>query len=63
MTEGGRLIRDFANNIAQPCKRHKLTPRLNFDGIWSIECEKGCSYYTQDLRPHDIIVRYRATPL
>ena len=62
MTGDERLIRDFADNIAQPCKRHSLKPRLNWEGIWVIECTQGCFYHTQDLKPFDLIVRYRATP-
>jgi len=62
MTEGCRLIHDFANNIAQPCKLHGIKPRLNFDGVWSIECEKGCSRHTAEVKPHEMIHRYIATP-
>lgn len=63
MTEGCRLIRDFSDNIAKPCRLHGEKPRLTFDGIWVIECERGCSRHTLDLKPHDLIVRYIATPL
>jgi hypothetical protein len=63
MTGTERLIRDFEANIAQPCKRHQVKPRLNWEGIWVIECEKGCSYHTLDIQPFDLIVRYQATPL
>lgn len=62
MTEGCRLIHDFANNIAQACKLHGEKPRLNFEGVWVIECGKGCSRHTAEERPHDMIVRYIATP-
>jgi len=62
LTEGCRLIRDFAANFAKPCRMHKAPARLNWEGIWVIECTKGCSIHTVDLRPHDLIVRYRATP-
>lgn len=61
MTEGERLIRDF-EKAAQPCKLHGLKPRLNYEGIWVIECEKGCSRHTLDIKPHDLIHRYIATP-
>ncbi len=62
MTEGCRLIRDFAANIAQPCKLHGLKPYLTFDGVWAIDCPKGCTRHTLEHKPHDLIVRYRATP-
>lgn len=61
MTEGCRLINDFAK-IAKPCKLHGATPRLTFEGVWVIECENGCSRHTLDIKPHDLINRYVATP-
>ena len=62
MTEGCRLIKNFAENIAQPCKMHGIKPRVNFEGIWVIECEKGCSRHTVQEKPHDLISLYIATP-
>lgn len=58
-----RLMQDFDSNIAKPCRKHQLPPRLNWEGIWTIACPSGCCYYTNEDRPLDLIIRYRATPL
>lgn len=57
------LIRDFWQNIAKPCQPHKLRPRLNFEGVWVIECPKGCSIHTAEDEPEKLISLYKKRPL
>jgi len=35
---------DFVKN-GPPCRQHKERPRIGHDGVWFIECPKGCTMH------------------
>ena len=47
MTPTEHLMQDF-NKTAPVCRQHKERPQIGFDGVWFIECGKGCSMHDGD---------------
>jgi len=63
MTEPEKAIHQFNANAAK-CQRHSLPVILTFDGVWAIECPKGCSMHDGDHgSPTPLILRYSEKPL
>jgi hypothetical protein len=44
MTPIEHLMTDFVKN-GPPCRQHKEKPRIGHDGVWFIECPKGCTMH------------------
>ena len=44
MTDTERLMRDFESK-GPSCKKHGERPKVGFDGVWFVECSKGCSVH------------------
>lgn len=66
MTAQERIIVDFSQKIAKPCRLHNQAPTLTWDGgCWAIDCPHGCSMHSgpDEAQPFTIIQRYQKRPL